>query len=199
MSKLSQSIVIDRGMALHKMIRLITIATAGAGYLNFMGNEFGHPEWIDFPRLGNNWSHKHARRQWNLVEDSLLKYHFLQDFDREMVELIKNSDIFADSFPNDMLTDETKQVLIFNRGSLYFVFNFNPKNSYTDFRIKLDPGKYQVIFDTDDQLFGGSNRIDKNYVYATVSTSRIKTIVPIGTHYISIYIPARTGLVFKMV
>lgn len=32
------------------MIRLLTFSLGSKAYLNFMGNEFGHPEWIDFPR-----------------------------------------------------------------------------------------------------------------------------------------------------
>ncbi len=71
---------VSRGIALHKMIRFITLATAGNGYLNFMGNEFGHPEWIDFPREGNNWSFHFARRQWHLADDPDLKYQFLCPF-----------------------------------------------------------------------------------------------------------------------
>lgn len=93
MSVFEQNMVVDRGIALHKMIRLLTITTAGDGYLNFMGNEWGHPEWIDFPREGNNWSYEHARRQWHLMEDPTLRYHFLNDFDKAMLKLVKREKI----------------------------------------------------------------------------------------------------------
>ena len=52
---------VERGVALHKMIRCITMALGGEAWLTFMGNEFGHPEWLDFPREGNGWSYQHCR------------------------------------------------------------------------------------------------------------------------------------------
>ena len=128
-------------MALHKMIRLITAATAGNGYLNFMGNEFGHPEWIDFPREGNDWSYQYARRQWSLIENRSLRYHFLSDFDREMIRLIVQYGIY-NSHCNHVKTDQGDLVLAFERKGLLFVFNFHPVNSYTDYGFAVDAGKY---------------------------------------------------------
>jgi 1,4-alpha-glucan branching enzyme len=89
--------VIERGMALHKMIRLISHGLGGEGYLNFMGNEFGHPEWLDFPREGNdsrydrvfNTSYHYARRQYNLIDDRMLRYKYLYAFDKAMQHLHK--------------------------------------------------------------------------------------------------------------
>ena len=85
MQKGDENYIVNRGIALHKMIRLLTSSTINGGYLNFMGNEFGHPEWIDFPREGNGWSHKYARRQWRLFDNKNLCYHYLGDFDSAMV------------------------------------------------------------------------------------------------------------------
>ncbi|MGD2035770.1 MAG: alpha-amylase family glycosyl hydrolase, partial [Bacteroidales bacterium] len=124
MNKGSKSLIIDRGLALHKLIRLITFATSGGGYLNFMGNEFGHPEWIDFPREGNNWSFKYARRQWSLVDNRELRYHFLADFDREMINLNNQYKLLAHPWCNHLLSHVGDQVLAFDRGELLFVFNF---------------------------------------------------------------------------
>jgi 1,4-alpha-glucan branching enzyme len=73
-----ETLVVTRGMALHKMIRLITFALGGEGYLTFMGNEFGHPEWIDFPREGNNWSYHYAIRRWDIADDNNLRYSRLK-------------------------------------------------------------------------------------------------------------------------
>jgi 1,4-alpha-glucan branching enzyme len=194
MSKNKESLIIDRGIALHKMIRLITIATAGSGYLNFMGNEFGHPEWIDFPREGNNWSYNHARRQWNLADDLTLKYHWLLEFDKSLIELINDTNIFEESFPKQPHADENNQVLAFRRKEYLFVFNFNPNKSFTDYHIPVDAGKYQVMLSTDDFVFGGQERIDKNYVYYTTAGNDFTTL---KTNHISIYIPSRTGIVLK--
>jgi 1,4-alpha-glucan branching enzyme len=192
MSKDNQSLIIDRGIALHKMIRLITIVTSGAGYLNFMGNEFGHPEWIDFPREGNNWSYKHARRQWHLADDTSLKFHFLIDFDKAMIDFIAHSKLFDHAFPTLQNADIKNQVLAFKRKEFLFIFNFNPSNSFTDYLVPTEAGKYQVVFSTDEEEFGGQKRIDKNYIYYTGSDQS-----KFRSNQISIYIPSRTGMVLK--
>jgi len=150
---------IDRGMALHKIIRLITLATAGNGYLNFMGNEFGHPEWIDFPREGNNWSYRHARRQWNLVDDANLKYRFLANFDKAMILLARKYDLLNEADLQKVYDHEADQILAFTRAGLLFIFNFNPTQSFTDYRIPARSGQYRMILDTDAARFGGHDRL----------------------------------------
>ncbi|MDR1154382.1 MAG: alpha amylase C-terminal domain-containing protein [Bacteroidales bacterium] len=189
----SKSLVIDRGMALHKMIRLITIATAGNGYLCFMGNEFGHPEWIDFPREGNRWSYKYARRQWSLLKNHQLKFRFLAGFDRAMLALAGNEAFFL--HPAEMLfEDKGRQVLAFRRNELVFVFNFSPDHSYTDLGIPTGPGKYRVALDTDSPQFGGFGLIDESLDYFTGS---IFSDRPMVNDFLKIYLPARCGVVFK--
>jgi 1,4-alpha-glucan branching enzyme len=193
MSKQSSSLIVDRGIALHKMIRLITIATAGNGYLNFMGNEFGHPEWIDFPRQGNNWSYHFARRQWSLVDNKELRFHYLGEFDREMINVIKSYQILdSNHYPHKKHANTNDQVLSFERGELLFVFNFNPVTSFPNYGIPCKRGVYKIILDTDSEVFGGQGRIDKNIEYKTVPE---KSFAP--DFMLKIYIPARTALVFK--
>ncbi|MDR1673510.1 MAG: alpha amylase C-terminal domain-containing protein [Bacteroidales bacterium] len=188
-----KSVVIDRGMALHKMIRLATIATAGNGYLCFMGNEFGHPEWIDFPREGNNWSYRYARRQWGLIRDAHLKFHFLAAFDKEMLSLTGNSNFF--SHPPELLLDDHKQhILAFRRNELVFVFNFHPDRSCTDYGIPTGHGKFRIVLNTDSGRFDGFNRIDESMDYFT---SSIIADRPMENTYLKVYIPARCALVFK--
>jgi 1,4-alpha-glucan branching enzyme len=196
MAKGKQSLIIDRGLALHKMIRLITISTAGAAYLNFMGNEFGHPEWIDFPRDGNQWSYQYARRQWSLMDNELLRYHFLSDFDREMIRVIKENNCLNEPFPVKCFDREQDQVLAYLRGGLLFVFNFNPNQSFTDYGVKAPPGKYQLILDTDDRLFGGFGRVNPSLTYFTQSLGKLATG---SENILKIYIPARIGMVFKKI
>ncbi|MFA5419219.1 MAG: alpha amylase C-terminal domain-containing protein, partial [Bacteroidales bacterium] len=166
MRKIDEDIVIDRGLALHKMIRLISLATAGDGYLTFMGNEFGHPEWIDFPRQGNNWSYAYARRQWNLVDNKELRYHLLSDFDRAMIRLEKKNHWLSQSMKPISLNDGD-QVMIFSRAELLFVFNFNPSFSFTDYGFVAPEGKYQVVLNSDDQKFGGFGRNNDAVIHAT--------------------------------
>ncbi len=192
MNKDSRNLLVDRGIALHKMIRLLTAATAGNGYLNFMGNEFGHPEWIDFPREGNNWSFHYARRQWSLLENSDLRYHQLNDFDQAMLRLISKHRIYGGS-PHHIKTDQGDLVIAFERGGLVFIFNFHPDRSYTDYGIAVDAGKYQCLLQTDESRFGGFDRMDMN------RTCRSQVERSFGLkHSLKLYLPSRTGMVFKL-
>lgn len=190
----SKNLVIDRALALHKISRLLTISTSGGGYLAFMGNEFGHPEWIDFPREGNNWSYKYARRQWKLENDPNLKYHFLSKFDREMLTVFKEYPFFIESFPKLLLSQEKDQIIAFYRDGLLFVFNFNPFQSFTDYCIHCEPGKYRIVLSTDEGRFGGFDRVDTQQLYYTTSDGTINTF---KENSLMLYLPARTGLVFK--
>lgn len=185
---------IDRGIALHKMIRLITYATAGGGYLNFMGNEFGHPEWIDFPREGNNWSYKYARRQWSLVKSSLLKYRFLAEFDRQMLKLGNGGELLSIPFINRIAENTNDKIIAFMRGDYLFVFNFHPVLSYTDYGIPVT-GKFRVTLDSDDPAFGGFNRIDRSIVYTSIKKGKRPGISEPFRLYL--YLPSRTAIVFR--
>lgn len=193
MSKHIDNLIVDRGIALHKMIRLITIATNQGGYLNFMGNEFGHPEWIDFPRHGNQWSCKHARRQWSLMDNQLLKYHWLSDFDKEMT-LLMRKEILKDLPKCEWITrNEGDQVLVFKRADLLFVFNFNPTQSFTDYGIDVPSGKYQIILNSDNSNYGGFSRIDESFAYFTSPNPNQP-----GRFQLKLYIPNRTAFVMKI-
>lgn len=193
MAKGQSNLLVDRAIALHKMIRLMTIATAGDGYLNFMGNEFGHPEWIDFPRAGNNWSYQYARRQWSLADNENLKYHYLGNFDKAMIKLVKEFDILK--IHNVELLHENKadQIVAFKRGELIFVFNFNPLKSFKDYAFRADPGKYTLQLSTDSTVFGGFGHVSEESVFFTTFVNH----KPMINNYMKIYIPARTALVFK--
>ncbi len=192
MDKSTSSLIIDRGIALHKMIRLITIATSGNAYLNFMGNEFGHPEWIDFPREGNNWSYHYARRQWSLRDNKDLRYHFLSDFDRNMIELATKSNFLAsdDIRPRHFNTND--QVLAFERSGLLFIFNFNPVTSFPDYGLSCIPGIYHPLLSSDSMEFGGQDRTDMNLTYKTVPKGKRNE-----GYMLMIYLPARTAIVLK--
>lgn len=194
MQKSTHTFSIDRGIALHKMIRLITFGTAGGGYLNFMGNEFGHPEWIDFPREGNNWSFQYARRQWKLADDQNLKYYYLGQFDRHMVDLHNRFRVLDNMWLERIYENNNDKIIAFTRGDLLFVFNFHPSNSYTDYGIPVH-GRFRVVLDTDDPLFGGFDRIDRNRVYLSIRRAERNILsVPL---YLYLYLPSRTGIVLK--
>ena len=159
MNKESQSPIVDRGMALHKMIRLVTMATCGNGYLTFMGNEFGHPEWIDFPREGNGWSYKHARRQWSLAEPDYLRYRYLRNFDKAMVHLAREEAIL-DEAPELFVQDEEKKILIFKRKNCIFALNFNPTASFTDYGFaRRKTG--EVHFSVSERSENGNGKYDE--------------------------------------
>lgn len=195
MHKQHQHLIVDRAIALHKIIRLMTISTAGNGYLNFMGNEFGHPEWIDFPRAGNNWSYKYARRQWGLVDDQNLKYHYLADFDKEMIELIKREQVLNESYIEVFHEDKPAQIIAFKRNELFFVFNLNPLRSFTDYAINIPSGKFQIVLNTDSGKFGGNGLVDETMTYFSMNADNKIS----GPVVLKLYLPSRTGLVFKKI
>lgn len=195
MMKDDDDMTVARGIALHKMIRLVTASTINGGYLNFMGNEFGHPEWIDFPREGNGWSYKYARRQWDLVDRKELKYEYLNDFDNAMIELISGVYNFQ-ALPVDKLWEkDDDQILAYRRGNLVFVFNFNPANSFSDYGILTPPGEYEVVLSTDSPRFGGYGNIDETVSHLT-QTDPLYT--PLGVEWLKLYLPARSAQVLRI-
>ncbi|WP_277638238.1 alpha amylase C-terminal domain-containing protein [Bacteroides graminisolvens] len=194
MQKGDANYVVNRGIALHKMIRLITASTMNGGYLNFMGNEFGHPEWIDFPREGNGWSCKYARRQWDLVDNKNLLYHVMADFDADMLKLLKGVKSFQTTPVQEIWHNDEDQVLAFQRKDLIFVFNFNPKKSFTDYGFLVTPGKYMAVLNIDSPLYGGNGLTDDTVEHFTIADplyAREKK------EWLKIYIPARTAVVLK--
>ncbi len=195
MSRDRQSVVVDRGVALHKMIRLITFSLAGEGYLNFMGNEFGHPEWIDFPREGNGYSYHYCRRQWSLLDNGLLRYQGLGEFDRAMQKLDEQYNLLNDKFIEQLLIHEDNKQLVYRRGPLVFVFNFHPTNSYSDWRIPVpDLVDYKVVLNTD------STRFDGKGLSADDQTHIVEKVVWDGRNQsIQIYVPARSAQVLAPV
>jgi 1,4-alpha-glucan branching enzyme len=192
MSVRTPSLVVDRGVALHKMIRLFTISLGGEAYLNFMGNEFGHPEWIDFPRQGNDWSYQHARRQWSLVDNPDLRYQQLGAFDQAMIRLIKEHYLLsAEGSKKHAATqtnlDQGNKVVCFVKDDLVFVFNFHPTRSIPDYKFWVpEHGKYQLLLDTDDPSFGGHGRVEAHTEFFTDPDQML-----------SIYCTNRTAQVFK--
>jgi len=197
MNKDSQSPVVDRGMALHKMIRLVTLATCGNGYLTFMGNEFGHPEWIDFPREGNGWSYKHARRQWSLAEPDYLRYRYLRNFDAAMINMVRKEDVLNER-PELFVQDEEKKILIFRRKNCIFALNFNPTASFADYGFAAPSGKYEVVLNTDDDKFDGFSRVKSGEVHFSVS-ERSENGNGKYKDSLSLYLPSRCAVVLKKI
>ncbi len=185
-------ITIDRAVALHKMIRLLTLATAGHGYLNFMGNEFGHPEWIDFPRADNQWSYRYARRQWHLADHPDLKYSLLAAFDRSMLALEKQYRFMQAPWANHLYEHDAHKVLAFERGGLVFVFHFDPVRSRPDYRIPAPPGRYRQILNSDDPAFGGHGRLAPDQEHLTLADAGSEGA---AASRLSVYLPSRTALV----
>ena len=186
MNKDDPGLAVERGVALHKLIRLLTAGLHGGGYLNFMGNEFGHPEWIDFPRQGNNWSFKHARRQWSLRDNGFLKYQWLGEFDAALMKIVQAVDDLGIHYLNIRQHDH---VVSFIRGDLLFIMNFSPNQSWTDYGVPAAAGSYRVALSSDDQQFGGQGRVDPNGRYFTTPHN--------DEHIIRVYTPTRSGLVLQ--
>jgi len=182
-----------RAVALHKMIRLITIASADSGYLNFMGNEFGHPEWVDFPSEQNNYSFHYARRLWSLKYDRYLYYSCLFEFDRQMIRLVTEHGLFYSPHRNLLYIHEKDQVLAFERMGLIFVFNFNHSHSFFDYTIEAPAGEYRMILNSDDIIFGGKERLKKDQLHFT----RLAEDKSKKRHLLSLYLPTRTAIILK--
>jgi len=188
-----ENLTTSRGIALHKMIRLVTASTMKGGYLNFMGNEFGHPEWIDFPREGNGWSYKYARRQWSLRDDHDLLYHYLADFDHDMIKtLTTGRDLKKEVV--EYWHNDSDQILAFGRGDLLFVFNFNPSHSFEGYGFMVPKGSYRVVLDTDDKAYGGYGFVDEDIVYNTAPDPLLEKD---GKGWLRLYIPSRSALVLR--
>ncbi len=196
MMKGDDNAAVNRGIAMHKMIRLVTLATINGGYLNFMGNEFGHPEWIDFPREGNGWSYKYARRQWSLVDREELRYQELNAFDNAMVELI--SDVYDfQALPVEKLWEkDDDQVLAFKRGNLIFVFNWAPFKSYEGYGFLAPEGEYEVVLSSDDKKFGGFDNINDSLHHLTQPDP---LYADEHKGWLKLYLPARTCQVLREV
>jgi len=186
-----QTAIISRGMALHKMIRLLVHSLGGEGYLNFEGNEFGHPEWLDFPRAGNNNSFHYARRQWNVVDDVLLRYKYLNNFDSAM-NLLEGKYHWLDAPQAYVsLKHEVDKVVVYERAGLLFIFNFHPTSSFTDYRVGVEePGKYRIALSSDEKRFGGFDNVslDSNYFTTPMEWNGRK-------NWLQVYIPSRSCIV----
>jgi 1,4-alpha-glucan branching enzyme len=194
MQKGDENFTVHRGIALHKMIRLVTLSTINGGYLNFMGNEFGHPEWIDFPREGNGWSYKYARRQWDLVDNHNLNYHYLGDFDAAMLKVIKGMRGLRNSPVEEIWHNDGDQILAYKRKDLIFVFNFSPMKSFTDYGFLVPAGAYDVVLNTDSRAFGGNGFADDSVEHFTNFDPLYKND---GKEWLKLYIPARSAVVLK--
>jgi 1,4-alpha-glucan branching enzyme len=191
-----ENMTVNRGLALHKMIRLITLATINGGYLNFMGNEFGHPEWIDFPREGNGWSYKYARRQWDLVDRQDLKYRFLNAFDHDMINLVQSVLRFNEAPIIPIWDNRGDHILAFERRRLLFVFNFDATRSFTDYGFLVRQGRYVMQLNSDDKKYSGFGSVDDNALYVTQPDPLYEAD---DKGWLKLYIPARSVLVLKRV
>lgn len=191
----SQNLLIDRGLALHKMARLATLGCCCA-YLNFMGNEFGHPEWIDFPREGNNNSYHYARRQWSLRDNAELRFKGLADFDEAMMNLVVNGrKALEGTYPRRIYANDEEKILAFMRGELLFIFNFNAEQSLVDYPLIVPPGVYRHALDTDNEHFGGFNRVIQGQEFPLTTIDRENE----RCFAIRLYLPARTALVIERI
>ena len=189
--------IVDRGVALHKLIRLATAATCGGGYLTFMGNEFGHPEWIDFPREGNGWSYKHARRLWSIADNRELRFHGLEEFDEVMIHFLKKEKLLS-ATPELLTADEEKKVLIFRRENCIFALNFNPQGSFQDYGFAAPEGEYEMAFSSDDPRFGGFGRLEGPQRHVSVA-ERCPNGNQAYDHTLYLYLPSRCAIVLKKI
>jgi len=190
-----ETITGHRGLALHKMIRLITLSLGGEGYLNFMGNEFGHPEWIDFPHGGNHYSHNHCRRQWSLADNEDLYYYYFNQFDKAMIHLEDEFQWLSGYEATISLVQDKNKVIVFERGGLLWVFNFHPTQSYEDYLVGTWwPYEHKIVLDTDEARFTGKDRLRAGHEKAFPIIKEPWSNRP---NHLKIYLPSRTALALK--
>ncbi|CAF0754152.1 unnamed protein product [Didymodactylos carnosus] len=189
--------VVERGLALHKLIRLLTYGLGGEGWLNFEGNEFGHPEWLDFPREGNNNSYHYARRLFYLPDDETLRYKYLNAWDRAMNDAEEKYQWLSATNTHLSRRHEDDKVVVFERGKhgLLWIFNFHSSKSFADYKVGTNRcGKYKIVLNSDSKNFDGLNRVDNNQSYFTQDTKWD------GRRYsLQVYIPSRVALVLALV
>lgn len=161
-----------------------------------MGNEFGHPEWLDFPREGNGWSYHYARRQYNLCDDPLLRYQGLARFDRAMMHLDKEYNLLASPQAHIITCSDQDKLFVFERSGLIFAFNFHPVHSYDSLRIQLSdkmkqgPGmQFKAVLDSDALEYEGHARIQADCLYP------VSDVTNESPHF-KVYLPSRTALVY---
>jgi 1,4-alpha-glucan branching enzyme len=193
MSRAARNIRADRGVALHKLARLATLASAGHAYLNFMGNEFGHPEWIDFPREGNGFSYHYARRQWALRDNPDLLYWCLAEFDEASVRLVKEAQALEGTVPRRLFVSDREKILVFERGPLVFIFNFHSSQSVSDYSVLVPPGTYKLALSTDEEMFGGHDRIKPDQTFELLPEMRGNERCLV----VKVYLPCRTAIVLR--
>ncbi|CED82984.1 1,4-alpha-glucan branching enzyme/starch branching enzyme II [Phaffia rhodozyma] len=151
---------VERAMALHKMLRLMVFAFAGEGYMNFMGNEFGHPEWLVFPSVQNGFHTTHCRRQWDLADFSRdLRYRDLARFDREMLEAEERGQWGSAELGHVWTQDEDSRLVVFTRANHLFIFNWNTKLPAKDDNLPIpEPwaleGQYRIELSTTSGVAG---------------------------------------------
>jgi 1,4-alpha-glucan branching enzyme len=193
MSRAVANVKTERGVALHKLARLATLASAGHGYLNFMGNEFGHPEWIDFPREGNGFSYHYARRQWALRDNSDLLYWCMGEFDEAIIRMMKSYNALEGTVPRRLFVSDKHKILVFERGPLVFLFNFHGSASVADYSVLVPPGDYRLILNSDEETFGGQGRIAPGQTFQLLNEMRGNEMC----HIIKVYLPCRTAMVLE--
>ncbi|NLB69968.1 MAG: 1,4-alpha-glucan-branching enzyme [Lentisphaerae bacterium] len=193
MRKEDENFAVERAVALHKIARLATLGTAGGGYLNFMGNEFGHPEWVDFPREGNDYTFLYARRQWSLRDNEMLKYSWLADFDEALIKLLSKQQDFLRLPVRYMNIDNGAKVIVFSRGACIFAINLHWTQSYSEWEIKVPPGSYELRLNTDSPKYGGQGRIADNQTFHALTEIAEKEMI----NKILVYLPARTAVILK--
>jgi 1,4-alpha-glucan branching enzyme len=155
-----------------------------------MGNEFGHPEWIDFPREGNGWSYHYCRRQWSLADDTTLRYGGLNEFDKDMVCLLKGNKLLEVPAINRWMLQKDK-ILIYTKGDFVFVFNFHPERSFEGYFVPVgEAGEYKVVLSSDEEKYGGFSRVNMEQKYEAKET-------PDGWFGFQCYLPSRSAIVLK--
>ncbi len=191
------NLAVDRGVAIHKLARLATLGACGHAYLNFMGNEFGHPEWIDFPREGNGFSYHYARRQWSLSENPELLFSRIGNFDRQMIALVRETGALEGTLPRRFYSSDESKILVFERGPLIFLFNFHSCESVVDYPVLVPPCPlgYRLVLDSDREEFGGAGRIEAGQVFSLIDELRGNELC----HVVKVYLPCRSAMVLQRI
>ena len=123
-----------------------------------------------------------------------LDYHFLGDFDREMLKVLKMEKNLPKLPVVEIWHNDGDQVLAYMRGDLVFIFNFSPTRSFTDYGFLVPTGSYDVVLNTDAKKFGGNGFADDTMTHLT---NYDPAYVDDHKEWLKLYIPARSAVVLK--
>ena len=183
----TQSHDVHLAVAVVNVAKSIVFFLGGEAWMSFIGNEFGHPDWVEFPTPDNDDCFEYAYRKWYLATDSALMYEKMAAFDRDLMHQRKIAVTWDESYMTAPLLDDNRKLSVFHRDRVVLVCNTTTDVSYEDVWVPVpEQGNYRVILSTEEHRYGGYGRVNENMQYATIAVD--------GNAYIRLYVPSMSAI-----